>query len=166
MPVREKRVVEEEKSEDDFDFLQKQIQINRDQLDEELIRQPHNFFHVAEGYVKAVSRRDKLKHDLERTIAQLDLDVREAALAENEKATDKSVTAQIQREQDYHRAVTAHLAACHEAAKWEALRESYRQRGYVLKDLVALYMTGYFGEMTGAEERRGARERFDERRSR
>lgn len=152
-------------SEDDYEALQKGLKINRDELDAESISQPNNFFHASQGHVFAISRRDKLKHDLEVAVATLDKEVREAMVADGEKVTEAQVKAQITREQDYHRAQHKYLDACLEADTWEALRNAYRQRADMIKGLIQLHQAGYFGEVTGSSERREARSRFDERRS-
>jgi hypothetical protein len=153
-------------SNDTYETLKEGLRIDRDRLDEELIVQPHNFYHVSEGHVQALSRRDKLKHDLDVTVAELDKDVRDAMVAENEKVTEAQVKAQITREQDYHRAQRSYLDACLEADRWEALKNAYRQRADMLKSLIQLVQSSYFGEVTGSSERREARSRFDERRVR
>ncbi len=144
-----------------YDELRDGMRINRNALDEEAITQPNSFFHASEGCVLAESRRDKKKHDLEVIVAELDKDVRDSMTAEGEKITEALVKAQIAREQDFHRAHEEYLDACLEADLWEALRNAYRQRADMLKSLITLYQSGYFGEVTGAPERREARSRFD-----
>ena len=150
--------------EDDYKALQVGLKIDRDALDEESIVQPNNFYHASEGHVTALSRRDRLKHDLEVTVAELDKDVREAMVSEGEKVTEAQVKAQITREGDYHKAQRSYLNACLEADRWEALRNAYRQRADMLKGLIQLYQAGYFGEVVGSAERRDARSRFDDKR--
>lgn len=140
------------------------LKIDRDVLDEEVISQPNEYFHASEGHVLAAARRDRKKHDLEVEVAKLDKDVRDFMAVSGERATEASVKAQINREPDFHRAHTAYLEACLEADRWEAMRNAYRQRADMLRSLVQLHQTGYFGEVTGASERRYSRERFDERR--
>lgn len=150
--------------EDAYDRLQGELRIDRDALDEESVRQPNSFFHASEGHAYALSRRDKSKQSLEVTVAELDRDVRDAMVTEGEKVTEALVKAQIIREQDYHRAHGIYLDACLEADRWEALRNAYRQRADALRGLIQLYQSGYFGEVTGAGERREARSRLDDRR--
>ncbi len=149
-----------------YDKLSADIKINRDALDEEAVRQPNSFFHAAEGCVLAQSRRDKKKHELDVAVAELDKDVRDSMVTEGEKITEALVKAQIAREPDFHKAHKGYLDACLEADLWEALRNAYRQRAEMLRSLIQLYQAGYFGEVTGASERREARVRFDERRDR
>ena len=148
----------------DLDQLKSELLIERDSLDEEAIRQPNSYFHVSENFVFAAARRDKAKHDLEVVVAELDRDVRDAMQTDGDKITEALVKAQITREQDYQRAYGAYLDSCLEADRWEALRNAYRQRAEMLKGLIQLYQSNYFGEVTGAAERSAARGRFNERR--
>lgn len=151
---------------DDYKDLRDGLRIDRNSLDEECITQPHSFFHACEGFVLSSALRDKRKYDLEVVVADLDKDVREAMAAEGERITEALVKAQIFREQDHHRAQINYLSACREAERWEALKNAYRQRADMLRSLVQLHQSGYFGEITGASERRDARTRFDEKRGR
>lgn len=148
----------------DFIDLQKGLKINRFALDEEAITQPNNFFHVSEGKVIAISRRDQAKHDLEVVTAELDKDVRDQMQSDGEKITEALVKAQVIREKKYQDAYRSYLSSCFSADRWEALQNAYRQRADMLKGLIQLHQSGYYGEITGATERREARARFDDRR--
>lgn len=149
--------------EDDHRRLLQDLAINKEMLDEEAICQPQNYFHACEGYAFAVSRRDKRKHELEIEIATLDRDVRDAAEAEGVKITEPQVKHQISREPDYDRRHRAWLSACLEADRWQALQNAYRQRADMLRGLIQLHQTGYFGEVTGAGQRGEARSRVLDR---
>lgn len=145
--------------------LRKGIAINRDMLDEELIANAQSFHHAGEGFAFAKSRRDTLEARLARLHAELDNDIRENMVSQNEKFTETQIKQKILQEKDYRKLHDDFLSACREADSWEGLRNSFRQRADMLKALVQLHVTGYFGEMTGASERRDARERFGERSS-
>ena len=147
-----------------YDHLVKELNIERNALDEEAVVQPNNSFHASEGHVYAIARRDAAKHDMDIRLAELDRDVRDSMVAEDGKITEALVKAQISREPDYDRVHRTYLAACLEAGRWEALKYAYRQRGDMIKGLIQLHQSGYFGEVTGAAERRGAIERVGERR--
>lgn len=149
---------------DEYIDLQQDLRIDKDDLDVEAIIQPSRFHHAGEGHAYAVSRRDKAKHDLEVTTAVLDKDVRDQMSSDGEKITEALVKAQVVREQEYQRAYREYLAACLDADRWEALKNAYRHRADMVKGLIQLYQIGYFGEVTGAAERRDARNRFDDRR--
>ena len=84
-------------------------------------------------------------------------------ISDGERVTEDKVAQQIKREQDYHRFYKEHLDASLVANRWSSLKESYRQRADMLKSLVQLHISGYFGETTGSAERKGARDRFNQR---
>jgi hypothetical protein len=149
--------------EEAYNELRRGLRINKNQLDEEAINQPNNYFHACEGYAFAVSVRDKKEHSLEVLTAELDREVRDVALRDRYKITDKATAQQITREPDYQLARKDWLDSCLMAARWDALRNSYRQRADMLRGLIQLHQTGYFGEVTGASERSDARQRFIER---
>ena len=146
-----------------YDALRAGIRIERDVLDEELIRNAQDFHHAGEGFAVNKSRRDAALAKLERVKAEVYLDIRENMVADNEKITETKLEQKVLQEDDYKIAHRDYLAACRDADRWEALRNSYRQRADMLRSLVQLHTTGYFGELTGASERRDARERFEER---
>jgi hypothetical protein len=45
------------------------------------------------------------------------------------------------------------------ADKFEAIKEAYKQRAYMLREVATLRATDYFGEIVGSSERRNAAER-------
>jgi hypothetical protein len=45
------------------------------------------------------------------------------------------------------------------ADKFEAIKEAYKQRAYMLREVATLRATDYFGEIVGSSERRNATER-------
>ena len=154
------------REEEAYERLRGDLAINREVLDEELISQPHSYFHVGENHARAVSRRDALKQELELEEARLDEEIRENAAAESEKINNDQVKARIHADQSYQRASSKYLRARLRADEWEALKKAWEQRSYVLKDLVGLHIAGYFGEVTGARERSEARERVQYNRDR
>lgn len=150
--------------ENDHKDLRHELRIDRNALDEEAICQPNNYYHASEGHVQALSRRDRKKYDLEVITSELDAEVRANWPQRAEKMTEAQVKARIVTDPRYQEVHDSYCAAGLEADRWEALRNAYRQRADMLKSLVQLHQAGYFGEVTGAAERRDARARFDNRR--
>lgn len=147
--------------EEAYETLRAGIRIDRDILGDELIRNAQDFHHAGEGFAMATGRRDQAKSKLEKTMAEVDNDIRDNAAAEDEKLTEALIKQRVTKDQDYQRAMKVYLSACLEADRWEILRNSYRQRAEMLKALVQLHMAGYFGEVTGSAERREALHRYD-----
>jgi hypothetical protein len=128
--------------------LEAAITIDRDALDDELVMQPQLLWQVSEAYTDAVSRADQAKEALAVSQSKVSLRIRRDLSRKGEKATENIITAKINTDEEYQAAIEEHLTAKNEAEKLRGLKEAYLQRGFVLKDLCALYVAGYFGETT------------------
>jgi hypothetical protein len=143
-----------------YKLLSDGLAIDRDILDIELIQQANSFFHASEGAAFAQSIRDKKKLALDKVVAELDNDIRDNMTSDGEKVTEGKVTQQINREQDYLSASMDHNKSIHNLKNWEALKDAYRMRADMLKALVSLNNSNFYGEVTGAGERQISRERL------
>jgi len=124
----------------------KLLKIDRNALDDALVRQPSLFLSVSQGYVEAVSERDEAKEDIAVTKAEVSLDVRTKLDAEGSKSTEAIVTAMVEIDKRYRTVMKIYLEAKKEADRLLAMKEAFQQRAYVLKDLATLYVAGYYGD--------------------
>jgi hypothetical protein len=149
-----------------YNRLSDLLKIDPEYLDEDICMHADSYFHASEGAVYHKAVRDKAKHDLELEMATLDRDIRDAAAANEEKLTEPGIKMQTLREPDYQRALDKHLRASHEAAKWDALQESFKQRSYMLGHLNDINNRRMYNETGGISNRtRGeASERVNARR--
>lgn len=116
------------------------LAIDKGDLDTCLMEQPESYYHVSEAYVNAVSQRDTTKLELEEVTAQQDQKIRADALASERKLTETAVQNELRTLptiMDLHRKLLEQRAA---ADNWQALKESYQQRSFMLRELVALYI--------------------------
>jgi hypothetical protein len=143
-----------------YEELKAGLSVDRDALDIELIKQPNLFFHASEGTAYAESIRDRKALEIDKVFAELDLDVRDNMTSDGERITEDKVKQQINREDDYHRVLNDHRISNHEFRKWESLKNAYRMRAEMLKSLVSLHNSNYFGEVTGMAEKKTSLERF------
>lgn len=118
--------------------LRQDLEIDREGLDDCLVKQPELFFHASDAYVVAVASRDQLKLDLEEKMAQLDEQVRKEAIANDEKLSETAVAKRVQASPELKELQSDYLAAKAEADKWLALKEAFQQRSYMLRELVSL----------------------------
>jgi outer membrane protein assembly factor BamA len=149
-------------SQETLDDLKSNLKIQADspaELDDELISQSHIYGHVGVLFAMASARRDKKKNDLEVLEASLNRDIRDQLTTDGEKVTDDKVKAMIKLEQTHQRAMSEYLDARFLADKFEAIKEAYKQRAYMLREVATLRATDYFGEIVGSSERRNATER-------
>lgn len=118
--------------------LKGQLQIDTDDLDGSLVEQPDLYYHVAEQFALAVANRDTSKLELEEAQAELDEQYRKKALEDDVKITEAALSKKLiatPRIQELERALLATRA---EADKWQALKEAFQQRSFMLRELVSI----------------------------
>lgn len=120
-----------------------EITIDKNKLDDELIRQPQLFWEISEGYADAVSKRDQSKQVLE----QLEADVGSAFRLSDfsGKVTEAKVNEHVQCHPNYVNQYQLYLGYKAKAEAWAGLKESFSQRCSMLRELVTLHTTGYWG---------------------
>lgn len=131
-------------------YYQQSLKIDKNNLDEMLIEQPQLFNDVSEQAALATSRADQAKDDLKRTEARLFMQTRRKFMDNNEKATEAVINAAVTKHSKRKEAYTAWIEAQREASEWDALKGSFLQRSFVLRDLCGLYISGYYGESSVA----------------
>jgi len=127
-----------------FETLKQTLQIDKHNLDEELIKQPFLFQEVAEKLSNEVEKRDTLKNALKEADATLDQVIRKEAAEAGEKVTEKVISSRIETDETYLELKADYVASCGLADRFQGLKEAFMQRSYVLKDLCSLQMAGYY----------------------
>jgi hypothetical protein len=118
------------------------LQIDKNNIDDELVRQPTLLYQVSEAYIEAVAVRDTKKDELATIDAELDAELR--AEAGDTKTTEAKIKNEIQVHPEHQSASKAFNEAKHEADKLLVLKEAVAQRGYVLRDLAQLAVANFF----------------------
>jgi hypothetical protein len=132
-------------SEETLAELSNQIKIDPDALEIELVTQTNHYYHASTGHAMAISLRDQAKNDLDITEAELYLMFRREA-GEKNRVTEAQLDAMVKANEVQHEYFDRYLKAKHLASKWEALRDSFIQKGHALRELAELYKLNYFGE--------------------
>lgn len=132
--------------------LRKALEIDRDALDVCLEEQPSLYYHVAEGYTKAVAQRDSHKLALDELTAELDQQIRKKADDEARKITEASIQREMALFPKVKDATKRYYDAKALADEWLALKEAWQQRSFMLREIVALRL----GELTNLSLERGA----------
>ena len=129
-----------------FDFAEFQalLRIDRHNLDEEVERQPALYYKVAAEEARMRSRFDASKSALEMIMADLDGEIRSKALKKAEKITEATVRAKVSQDKRCVQASEEQLKQKRRLDLLTALKDSFRQRSYMLRDLVELYTSGYY----------------------
>lgn len=120
------------------------LQIDKNALDEELLRQPQLFFEASEAYANTVSLRDEAKEKLNLVDASLSKKIRMSWDEDKEKIAEWKVTERIRHKGRHKRARHRYLVLKQQADIALALKEAFQQRSYVLKDLASLWVAGYY----------------------
>ena len=145
---------------------QKALKIDKDSLDEELVRQPTLFDAVATDYVVAVSARDAAKESVDIVRAEAELKIRRAMVGSGEKVTEALIKANIELDAKYLEAMEDFLRLKGAADQLLAHKDAFAQRAFVLKDLCGLYVAGYFSTtaVKGKDAREVGQSAYEQRR--
>ena len=120
------------------------LQIDRNALDENLVEQADIFHRISNEYALAVSRKDEANENLKQTDARLNLEIREQLESDGKKATEKVVESEVLNHKDHIDAANSYLEAKHRADSFAALKDAFQQRSYMLREVIELYISGYF----------------------
>lgn len=134
------------------------VRIDRNNIDAAVEEQSQLFLEVSEEQVLAASRLAEAKDKLARTDAQIARKLRLDADKSKERITDSMVTAAIALDVDHHRGAEIVSEAKREADLWMALRDAYDHRRSMLRELVNLYQSGFYGSVGAAGPRNAVRE--------
>lgn len=127
----------------EFKRLEELLKIDKNGLDEAIIEQPEAFYEISQAYVFSVSLRDKAAEELKQIDAQVDLEIREEFEKLGKKVTEKIVDSEVRSSDDHCKAYQHYLDCKSDAEKLLALKESFIQRSYMLRELCGLYISGY-----------------------
>lgn len=117
--------------------------INRNSLDNELIHQPDLYYQAGVAYAHANSEADAAKDEVKYLEAELGAVVR-AQLEGKERVTEAMVTAGILTHPKMVKAKERLIRKVRAREEALALKESFQQRSYAIKDLCGLFIANYF----------------------
>lgn len=149
-----------------YDQLEEEVQIDDTNIDAELIKHPHIFFHISAGHADALSQSDLAKHRVEIFEADLYLEIRRKMVADGDKFTETLLEKMVNRDDRRIALVDRYLEAKHTADKWRALKDSFIQKGYMLKDIIDNRKSDNVAEGSYSRQRHDAMERYGHRNTR
>lgn len=123
---------------EDREEFEGQLEIDADDLDEALIRQPELIYHVQEQVVLAQDAYDLVRLELKEAEADEDNKVRALAEKNEDKITEPFVKKQVEGSPRIVSLKRKELRCKKEVGLWEALRDGFKARGYALSGLVDL----------------------------
>ena len=128
------------------DYYKARLQIDKDDLDNEVVRHATLFQEVGEEYTRMVSVRDKLKEQIDREGAKVGLTIR--AKLKGEKITVDELNARVNLDAAYCKLRDKYIDINNEAAQWYILKDSFHSRRYMIQEMCNLYNSGYWGVKT------------------
>jgi hypothetical protein len=153
-------------TDEDFEYLEEKLKIDREDLDVELLQQAQNAFHAGEGAGIHIAKRDSFEYRLKKADATAYKFHRERLIAEGEKSTEKVLEAEVRTDADYNTVLKAYLTQVKRAARWQALTRAFNDRRDMLKELSARERSRLYDERSDSFERTEARSNFDQKRKR
>lgn len=128
----------------DYDRLKARLKIDKDDLDTELIEQAPLYQEVSEAHADAISTRDAAKEDHAKVAARVAYELRKAKAASGDKCNETMVSDETTLDPRFQESVEKVARAIREAAVLGALKDSFDQRGKMLRELASLYLGGYW----------------------
>lgn len=130
----------------DLEDYRQCLAINKHALDDEIMEQSDVFYRVSERVALSVSLRDSAKDELARARIKIELKLRKSVASGTGRVTDKEILAKVDGNKKVIALVDIYLQKRTDADLWFALKESFIQRSYMLRNLGSLYVAGYFVE--------------------
>lgn len=118
--------------------------IDKHNLDEECITQPSISSSVGDQFITAKSIRDKAKKELAEVDALIAKELRLDADAKGTKLSEAKLQESIILDERHKSAFNIWAEANLTSERWENMKDSFHQRGFMLKDLCSLFYTAYF----------------------
>src|SRR5262252_4686408 len=118
----------------DYDRLERGLEIDEDDLDRAVMRQPQLFYEVARMVKVRTSERDAWKKELDKAEATADAKVRAMLEKEEGKPREADIKNRVMMFKDVESARKEVMECNIDLGMWEALKESYVQRSYMLKE--------------------------------
>lgn len=131
---------------------QKDIPIDKFDLDNEVVKQPELFAKWVAQLPEAISIRDKLKFKIDVIYAELDYDVR-SLKGEKEKLTEAAIRNQIIVHQDYINVQNEYFEAKKDAQTIEGAIRAFEQRKDMIEALIKLHLAGYYSDVKPKQSR-------------
>lgn len=140
--------------------FESRLRIDKYDLDTEVAEQPRTFEEVADRLAMAKSMRDEAKDNLKTVEAELSLAFREAGDKKGKKPSEKQLADMVQVSSRRRDVFRLFVEAERMTNKLEGLRDSYRDRGFMLREMCGLSLAAYFGsgEYRGGEIVKHARD--------
>ena len=127
---------------------EKDLHIDRDSLEECLVKQPELYAKWSTVWADATQERDRSKENLNIVRAELDMKVRKSweILGFDKKPTDMAITTWICAHEKYRRANFELIRETHAVNVLESAKWAFQHRKDALDNLVKLFLSNYYAD--------------------
>lgn len=125
----------------DLDYYKSLLKIDKNALDDAIEEQAVLYHEICEHYALAVSLRDEAHENVKTVDAELNQAIRNNAQA---KITEAAIASMVTDSEEHKKAMHDYLQSKLTVDMLAALRDSFNQRSYMIKELCALYAAEYF----------------------
>lgn len=128
----------------DPDEFRKNLKIDKHALDEEIERQPEIYGEIADAAAQAKSQVEALEEELKELESHLDKTIRAKAAQDEEHYTETAFKAKVAGHPNRKKMAIKLLNAKDLQRRLDALQTAQRHKSYALRDMVDLYLSGYY----------------------
>ncbi|MDK1290126.1 hypothetical protein [Pseudoalteromonas umbrosa] len=135
-----------------IDTFRASLEVDKHRLDDMLMQQPMLQQRISEMAAEVASMRDSAKERLARVDAQVAKRLRKQLLIEEGKSSEARIDREVPLTQEHKEAFYIYNELCTLTAQWEALKDSFRNRAFIIRDLVSLYTANFFTDTSFRSE--------------
>jgi hypothetical protein len=137
-----------------YEELSAKLQVDELRLDEEIIELPRLLQEVNEYVAAAVYMRDQVQNEIKIAMAEESRDIRVHSEASAKRLTEASIEVGVVLSPRIKAMQTRFEDVKYDLARWQALSEAVRNKGYALKNVAELIIAGYVTPDTIIKRRR------------
>lgn len=142
------------------DEIRQAIGVDKNDLDNVLVQQIDLYDYICKRYFASIDLKDAAKDEQKRVDAEALLEIRTKAEMTGAKTTESIVAALVQTHTGHIEAVQKLLVAEKEYNDWASLKDSFKNRSDMLRELGGLYSAGYFIKTAGSSQSKENYERM------
>lgn len=135
-------------------ILKEGLRIDREALDQDVEQQAVLFYEAADLTALAASRRDEAKSLMDESYSAASDRIRRQAEKEGDRMTEPRIKELVNQDKTYVEAKTLYLKSKKKADDAANLKEAYDQRSKMLKELVSLFVAGYWSSASTSGTKR------------
>lgn len=133
-------------SEEIINEFKESLIIDKYNLEEAVQTQATLYFAVSDALAQEISKRDAYKKAMEEVYAMASLEFRQESAKQGVKMTEDQIKQSALLDKAYQTLQNDYLSQRLLCDRLSALKEAFSNRGYMIRDLVSLWIAGYFSD--------------------